>query len=296
MATIEALKRPFSKRALPGLLVVLIPILELFGMGYKILCAKSAMYRDFTLPAWGNFRNWLDLFKKGFFARLIQAIWAAPAVLTFGIVWFKLKALQNTLFNQTAITELATKLNYTNFTSTNISALYAQNVSNMSSLTNISGLNLSSIFMQNLTMVDFNQMMAEFILLRNLLILILIFAILFVIFMPASVLNYAAEEKFSSAFSLSMFKRAITLSYLKGWLISSIYAVAMFGLLATSVLAVSIYASSLPQVLLAAILLALELFFFWIPGITYWSILGAHWPVSETFSPAQAAQTTQQLM
>jgi len=88
--SLAALRRPFSLRALPGLLIVLIPIIEFFGMGYKMACARMAMSQNYELPKWR--KNWKQLFIFGAGARFIQAIWLTPAASVGILLWFKLRA------------------------------------------------------------------------------------------------------------------------------------------------------------------------------------------------------------
>ncbi|MGC9058536.1 MAG: DUF4013 domain-containing protein [Candidatus Nanoarchaeia archaeon] len=301
--SLEALKRVFSKKIWPGFVLILIPIVEFFAMGYKILCAKTAMYRDYALPQW---TNWKELFKKGFFARFIQAVWLSPPALIFAVVWFKLKAIQSKVLNMTALQELSrninlTAFNLTNFSSTplNASSLNTSFLFNVSNASNLAlfqntSFNFSSIFITNLTQADFTNLMAEFIFIKNLLILFLAFFIVFLIFMPASVLNYAAEEKLSAAFSLTMFRRAFTIKYFKGWLISSVWAAFIMILFVGFTLLLSLANASLPPVLLAIALLCLELFLFWPPAIVYWSLLGEHWPIEVKIETSETTSETSQ--
>lgn len=99
-----ALKRPFGARALPGLLLTALPIIEFFAMGYKMLCCKTAMSNNYELPLW---RNWKSLFLSGLCARLIQAIWLTPAAAVFVMAYFRIQAAQD-LQNLIAISNLMT--------------------------------------------------------------------------------------------------------------------------------------------------------------------------------------------
>ncbi len=86
--SLAALKRPFSARVLPGLLIVFIPILEFLGVGYKLECARTAMSQRYELPRWRSFKQ---LFIYGAGARFIQLIWLAPAIAAFVLIWSKIK-------------------------------------------------------------------------------------------------------------------------------------------------------------------------------------------------------------
>ena len=60
----EAFKRPFTdiKKLVIGILIGMIPLVNLIMLGYIVECAKSAMNKEYKLPQW---RNWWDLFGKG---------------------------------------------------------------------------------------------------------------------------------------------------------------------------------------------------------------------------------------
>jgi hypothetical protein len=85
-----ALKRPFSARALPGLIIMLVPIIGFFAMGYKMLCCRTAMSQNYELPRW---KNWKELFVFGGTARVIQGIWLAPAAIFLFLLFLKFKSI-----------------------------------------------------------------------------------------------------------------------------------------------------------------------------------------------------------
>ncbi len=85
-----ALKRPFSARALPGLIINILPLIEFFAMGYKMLCARTAMSGYYDLPRW---KNWKELFVFGGTARVIQGIWLTPAAIFFLLLFLKFRAV-----------------------------------------------------------------------------------------------------------------------------------------------------------------------------------------------------------
>ncbi len=210
--SIEALKRPFSAKALPGLLLVIIPIINFFAMGYKMACARTAMSGRYELPQW---KNWKQLFAFGAIARSIQAIWFAPAIICFFILYVNAKAA---------------------------------------------------------TAPD----LATFISIKNLFIELIALLALGAVFSPASVMNYVAEARFKSAFSFSMFRRMFSKAYAIGWLISGFYAVIVALLLVAALFAVGLSAS-MPATLVAIMALLAEMVLLWLPGITYWTLLGEYW-------------------
>ncbi|MEM2873929.1 MAG: DUF4013 domain-containing protein [Candidatus Nanoarchaeia archaeon] len=101
--SLAAIKRPFSARVLPGLLLVLFPIIEFFAMGYKLVCARTAMSFDYKLPPW---KAWKELFVFGAVARVIQALWLTPAIVTLIVLWLKLKSFNAAALQSTTTTIL----------------------------------------------------------------------------------------------------------------------------------------------------------------------------------------------
>jgi len=85
-----ALKRPFSARALPGLIINIFPLIEFFAMGYKMLCCRTAMSQNYELPRW---KNWKELFVFGGTARVIQGIWLTPAAIFLFLLFLKFKSV-----------------------------------------------------------------------------------------------------------------------------------------------------------------------------------------------------------
>ena len=92
MPLFAALSRPFKARALPGLLLIIFPVIEFFAMGYKLLCASTAMRNIYDLPLW---KDWKRLFLFGLGARIIQALWLTPAAAVFFMIYLKLRATQD---------------------------------------------------------------------------------------------------------------------------------------------------------------------------------------------------------
>jgi len=76
----EAFKRPFQdfKKLLIGILLSIIPIVNFFAFGYQLLCAKTAMKKQYSLPEWTKFGN---LFKKGLAYIGITLIYLIPSLI-----------------------------------------------------------------------------------------------------------------------------------------------------------------------------------------------------------------------
>jgi hypothetical protein len=94
--SLAAFKRPFGVRALPGILLSMIPIIGFFAFGYKLLCARTAMTGDYKLPGW---KEWKALFIFGLGGRILQVIYLLPCALSFYFLW---------IINQSPITTLLT--------------------------------------------------------------------------------------------------------------------------------------------------------------------------------------------
>lgn len=211
--SLAALRRPFGIRALPGLVIMLIPIIEFFTMGYKMACARTAMSQNYDLPRW---RNWKRLFVFGGTARVIQGIWLIPAAIFVLLLFLKLRVT----------------------TTPNLQMIYE---------------------------------------IKNLFVYLITCAVIAAIFMPASVMNYVAEARFKAAFSFSMLKRMFSKAYFIGWLAASLYAITCGAILFGFFLLMANLALSLQPLLMSLIALPVELILLWLPGITYWTLLGEAW-------------------
>ena len=82
--SLAALKRPFGIKSLLGILLSGFPIIDFFSMGYKLACCRTAMEGNYSLPAWNG---WKDLFVHGAAARVLQFIYALPALVTLYFLW-----------------------------------------------------------------------------------------------------------------------------------------------------------------------------------------------------------------
>jgi hypothetical protein len=79
---LRAYARPFKdmKKLAVGCLLFIIPFVNvitlLFGLGYILRCARSAMRKDFSLPEW---KDWEQLFVDGLLFSLIAMLYFLPA-------------------------------------------------------------------------------------------------------------------------------------------------------------------------------------------------------------------------
>lgn len=80
----EAFKRPFQDvvKLLLGIVLYILPIVNLLALGYMLRAAKSAMKKDYTMPEW---QDWGDLFIKGLLAAVIGIIYSIPIIILIGV-------------------------------------------------------------------------------------------------------------------------------------------------------------------------------------------------------------------
>ena len=85
-----AIKRPFKdvKKLLIGIVISMIPIVNLIAAGYFLKCANSGMKKNFRPLVW---EKWGDLFIKGLVALAIGLIYAIPLIIA--LFWVFKKAL-----------------------------------------------------------------------------------------------------------------------------------------------------------------------------------------------------------
>ncbi len=94
---LEGLKRPFSApQKLLGFLTKIIFIVSFIGTGYQLECARTAMAGQFQLPEWKNF--W-QLFKRGFFAEVIKFIYHIPMFVLTIYLMMKIFPLMGAMSN-----------------------------------------------------------------------------------------------------------------------------------------------------------------------------------------------------
>ena len=79
---VEGIKRPFSdlKKFVIGVVIMLIPIVNIIAYGYGLKCAEMVLKRRGAkkLPKW---EGWADLFIKGLIAMIISLIFFIPALI-----------------------------------------------------------------------------------------------------------------------------------------------------------------------------------------------------------------------
>ncbi len=74
---VNAIKRPFQNLSTlgMGIILMMIPIINILVLGYFIQCAKSALRRNYKMPIWAN---WGNLFIKGIVTIIIVIIYMIP--------------------------------------------------------------------------------------------------------------------------------------------------------------------------------------------------------------------------
>ncbi|MDD5416616.1 MAG: DUF4013 domain-containing protein [Candidatus Aenigmarchaeota archaeon] len=84
MSFTDAVKRPFQdfKTLIIGIIVMIIPIVNLIGIGYFLECARTSLKKDKKLP---EFKDWLNLFIKGLVAAVIGIIYAIPVLIILAL-------------------------------------------------------------------------------------------------------------------------------------------------------------------------------------------------------------------
>lgn len=80
----NAVKRPFTdgSKLLIGILFSLVPVVNFFSMGFILECIGFGKAKKSKLPEW---KNWTDLFARGFFGFLISVVYIMPALIVFSI-------------------------------------------------------------------------------------------------------------------------------------------------------------------------------------------------------------------
>jgi len=115
------------------------------------------------------------------------------------------------------------------------------------------------------------QLLTEVLLARNLFFLMIALLLVAAWFVPSAVLSYAFENRFGAAFSLGMLKRTATLAYLKSWLLSSAYALAIFAVIGLfAIFGSAPFAENFIGIMIFVAILYLLLT---VSGITYWTML-----------------------
>jgi len=191
---VKALKRPFSdtKSFLIGALLGIIPIVNFTVIGYTLTSTgftKEEVKRD-SLPEW---KNYGDLFMKGLVAVVIGIILFLPAALV----------LLGTL--GTVIVSPALSLIFGGIPMETWDSLMAGQITDIQ---------IQDWFAQNWTQfIPLFTNAVPFLLIGAAL------AFLAYYIMPAALLGWLKEDRFSAAFSWKVLKMTATLDYLVNWLI-----------------------------------------------------------------------------
>lgn len=191
---VKALKRPFSdtKSFLIGALLGIIPIVNLTVIGYTLTSTgftKEEVKRD-SLPEW---KNYGDLFMRGLVAAIIGIILFLPAALV----------LLGTL--GTAIISPALSLIFGGLPIETWDKLAAGQITDMQ---------IQDWFAQNWTQfIPLFTKAVPFLLIGAML------GIVAYYILPAALLGWLKEDRFSAAFSWKVVKTTATLDYLVNWLI-----------------------------------------------------------------------------
>jgi hypothetical protein len=89
----RAIKRPFGnlETLVIGVILDIIPVVNLVAFGFQVKCAKTALNNDFKLPVWDD---WAKLLISGLLAVIIALIYAIPGlvvmVATFGVTFISI--------------------------------------------------------------------------------------------------------------------------------------------------------------------------------------------------------------
>lgn len=96
----EIYKLPFTdiKKYLIGILLSIVPVINLFAIGYILETAKLAIRRKYILPEWDQF---LRFFVDGLLAVIISALYTLPAliILLIGLARIPLDTLRSMILN-----------------------------------------------------------------------------------------------------------------------------------------------------------------------------------------------------
>ena len=191
---VKALRRPFSdtKKLFIGALLGIIPIVNFTVIGYTLTStgiSKENGKRD-GLPEWENYG---DLFKKGLVAAIIGIILFLPAVLVlFGTVG-------------TVIISPAMSLIFGGLPMETWDKLAAGQITDMQ---------IQDWFAQNWTQcIPLLTNAVPFLLLGAMMGLVAYYIL------PAALLGWLKEDRFSAAFTWKVVKTTATLDYLVNWLV-----------------------------------------------------------------------------
>ncbi|MEM2956139.1 MAG: DUF4013 domain-containing protein [Candidatus Pacearchaeota archaeon] len=201
----SAFEKPFTdiKKLIIGILFSILPIINWFAVGFILECSGVGKTKPSKkMPEWKNFGN---LFIKGFFNFLISIIYFLPAIIIFIV----------------GVGSLMVQL---------LTLLSLEDISNAA--TDEAKMALISPIIDNLRPLLINAI--PFIIFSTLLFLVAIYVI------PIAVLSYLQENNFSGAFKFKrIFKKAFTGKYFVAWIL-----MAFIGILFSIILGLIPYVGS----------------------------------------------------
>ena len=173
-----ALKKPFTsfKVLIIGILLSILPIIRWFAYGFILECSKIGKNRSDDIPEW---KNWKELFVKGFLATVIEAIYYLPSfliLLIFGL------GLMNFLLKEGIATEI-----FNNF------------------ISRASPESLQLIMQKQIPFImPYLVKMVPVLIIAGILLIIAAYIV------PMAILNYLKNNRFSAAFEKDVFRKAFT--------------------------------------------------------------------------------------
>ncbi len=189
----QAIKRPFLnvKKLIIGILLSIIPIINLFSLGYILECANVKKKKIKGLPEWKNFGN---LFLQGLLGTITWIIYLIPALLVVLIGAGK------------SISELIKTL---------IKILPAETLESVAA-GQTSFQVIEQTIQNNATLLmPFVAEIIPFIIIAG--ILVLIATYLF----PAGIMNYLSSNRFSDILAFNkIFKKSLNGEYFVAWIVT----------------------------------------------------------------------------
>jgi len=193
----EALKKPFTDltKLVIGIVLSIFPVINWFSMGFVL--ESSGMGRTKPSKKMPEWKNWADLFFKGFASIIIGIVYTIPAIVVFLIgAGFTVMSLMNVYLGTIIPKELISSV--------------------------VSGETSPQVVVQ---LISENWILAlpTIITLAPVFLLGAILLLLAFYLTPVAVLNYLGNKSFGKAFDLGLvFKKAFTGRYLTVWIVASI--------------------------------------------------------------------------
>ena len=191
----EALEKPFTdfRKLLIGVLLSIIPIINWFAVGFEMTCSNVGRIKSKKMPEWKDFG---DLFKKGFFNFAIAFIYFIPSVLILVLSAGKI-------------------------------FLNALNTIPLQQLQAAATDEARAAILQPII----QGMVPSLISVLPLVIIALLLSILIIYIIPIAVLSYLENERFSDAFKIKeIFRKAFTGKYFVMWLLVMVLSALINGL------------------------------------------------------------------